>query len=130
MRTLVCWLDYFVYCIYMCSYICIVTPHLATLAEKCEELELEPNPKTLLVDLSWRWKDRTGARMRKCSPSKFHLTNFDLSPILGKPQSIIRLPTFQLQILYMCYMYCCITYRSWVKTLLHQYHSLSRYMNP
>jgi hypothetical protein len=75
-----------------------------------------------LVDPSRRWKDR--------SPSGFHLTNSNLSWILGKPRSIIRLSTFQLQILYMCYMYCCITYRSWVKTLLHQYHSLSRYMNP
>jgi hypothetical protein len=40
-----------------------------------------------------------------------------------------KTPYFSKQILYMCYMYCCITYRSWVKPLLHWYHSLSRYMN-
>jgi hypothetical protein len=53
------------------------------------------NQKMVLVDLSRRWKDRTSARMRECSPCEFHLTNSDLSQILGKPRSIIRLPTFQ-----------------------------------
>jgi hypothetical protein len=33
MQTLVCLFDYFVYCTPMHSYICIVAPHLGTLAE-------------------------------------------------------------------------------------------------
>jgi hypothetical protein len=41
MRTLLCLLDYFVYCISMYSYICIIAPHLGTLAEKHEELDVE-----------------------------------------------------------------------------------------
>jgi hypothetical protein len=83
-----------------------------------------------LVDPSRRWKNPQvhtwSGDVRKMVQA--NLT--ELSRIPDKPRSIIRLPTFQWQILYMCYMYCCITYRSWVKTLLHQYHSLSRYMNP
>jgi hypothetical protein len=49
------------------------------------------NQKMVLVDLSRRWKDQTGARMMECSPSEFHLKNSDLSRISGKPRSIISL---------------------------------------
>jgi hypothetical protein len=41
-----------------------------------------------------------------------------------------KTPYFSKQILYMCYMYCCITYKSWLETLAALYHSLSRDMNP
>jgi hypothetical protein len=46
--------DYFVYCTSMHSYICIITPHLGTLAEAREGPKVEPNPKTELVDTSRR----------------------------------------------------------------------------
>jgi hypothetical protein len=54
MRTLVCLFDFFVYCTSMRSYICIVAPHLGTLAEAHEGPKVEPNPKTELVDPSRR----------------------------------------------------------------------------
>jgi hypothetical protein len=37
-----------------------------------------------------------------------------------------KTPYFSKQIIYMCYMYCCIMYRSWLETLAALYHSLSR----
>jgi hypothetical protein len=52
--NLVCLVDYFVYCTSMHSYICIVAPHLGTLAEAREGPKVEPNPKTELVDPSRR----------------------------------------------------------------------------
>jgi hypothetical protein len=61
MRTVVCLHDNFVYCISMYSYICMVTPHIGTLAETREGPDVELNPKMVLVDLSRRWKDRTSA---------------------------------------------------------------------
>jgi hypothetical protein len=54
MRTLVCLFVYSVYCISMYSYICIVAPHLDTLAEAREGPDVEPNPKMELVDPSRR----------------------------------------------------------------------------
>jgi hypothetical protein len=48
MRTLVCLLDYFVYCTSMHSYICIVAPHLGTLAKTCEGPDVELTRK-------WCW---------------------------------------------------------------------------
>jgi hypothetical protein len=39
--NLVCLLDYFVYCTSMHSYICIVAPHLGTLAETREGPDVE-----------------------------------------------------------------------------------------
>jgi hypothetical protein len=54
MGTLVCLLDLFVYCIPMYSCICTVAPQLGTLAEACEGLDVEPNPKMELVDPSRR----------------------------------------------------------------------------
>jgi hypothetical protein len=47
MRTLVCLLDHFVYYISMCSYICIIAPHLGALAEAREGSDMEPNPKMM-----------------------------------------------------------------------------------
>jgi hypothetical protein len=54
MRTLVCLFDYSVYCTSMHLYICIIAPHLGTLAEAREGLDVEPNPKMELVDPSRR----------------------------------------------------------------------------
>jgi hypothetical protein len=54
MRTLVCLHDCFVYCTSILSYICIVAPHLGTLAEACEGPDVELNPKMELVDPSQR----------------------------------------------------------------------------
>jgi hypothetical protein len=54
MRTLVCLHDCFVYCTSILSYICIVAPHLGTLAEAREGPNVEPNPKMELVDPSRR----------------------------------------------------------------------------
>jgi hypothetical protein len=54
MRTLVYLHDCFVYCTSILSYICIVAPHLGTLAEAHEGPDVEPNPKMELVDPSRR----------------------------------------------------------------------------
>jgi hypothetical protein len=54
MRTLVYLFDYSVDCISMHSYICIIAPHLGTLAEARERPNGEPNPKMELVDPSRR----------------------------------------------------------------------------
>jgi hypothetical protein len=40
--------DYFVYCISMHSYICIIAPHLGTLAEKREGRDVDPTRR-------WSW---------------------------------------------------------------------------
>jgi hypothetical protein len=37
--------------------------------------------------------------------------------VKGKPQSIISLLIFEMQLKYYCYIYCCITFRCWMKTL-------------
>jgi hypothetical protein len=63
MRTLVCLFDFCVYCTSMHSYICIVAPHLGTLAEAREGHDVKPNPKMELVDPSRRSKDRTSDRL-------------------------------------------------------------------
>jgi hypothetical protein len=54
MRTLVCLFDYSVYYTSMHSYICIIAPHLGTLAEAREGPDVELNPKMELVDPSQR----------------------------------------------------------------------------
>jgi hypothetical protein len=100
--------DFPVYCTSIHSYICIIAPHLGTLAVAREGLDVEPNPKMELVDSSRRWKDRTSARMRECSPSEFLLTYSNLSRIPGKPRSIISLLSSKQLIIYTCYKYCCI----------------------
>jgi hypothetical protein len=45
MRTLVCLHDYFVYCTSMLSHICILTPHIDTLAETCEGCGIGAKPE-------------------------------------------------------------------------------------
>jgi hypothetical protein len=72
---------------------------------------------------SWRWKDWTRARIGDVGKTA-QLTNLTRCQILGKPQSIISLPLLLNTIEYICYIYCCIKCRSWVKPLLHIYHSL------
>jgi hypothetical protein len=47
MRTLVCLFDYSVHCTSMHSHMCMVAPHLGTLAEAREGPDVEPNPKTV-----------------------------------------------------------------------------------
>jgi hypothetical protein len=41
----------------MCSYICIVAPHLGMLDAPREGHDMELNPKMVLVDPSRGWKD-------------------------------------------------------------------------
>ena len=91
---------YFYECLACCtsmhSYICIVASHLGTIDEPYEgramnhmkDVLLEPNPKTMLVDISrmtdgWNPMCMTKGR---CSPSEYHLTNTDLVLIPGKPR--------------------------------------------
>jgi hypothetical protein len=45
MRTLVCLHDYFVYRTSMHSHICIVAPHIGTLAKTCEGCGVGAKPK-------------------------------------------------------------------------------------
>jgi hypothetical protein len=69
--NLVCLLDYFVYCTSMQSYICIVAPHLGTLAETCEGHDVEMNPKMVLANPSRRLKNRTSAGMENARQTGF-----------------------------------------------------------
>jgi hypothetical protein len=71
MRTLVCLFDNSIDCTYMHSYICIITPHLGTLAEACEGPDGEPNPKMELVDPSQRKKDQTSAGLEDARQAGF-----------------------------------------------------------
>jgi hypothetical protein len=82
MLTLVCLHDYFVYCTSMHSYICIVAPHLGTLAERCEGCGVGAKPE----DGVWWNYPEDGSTQRVG-----HLTTTDLCRILGKPRSIISL---------------------------------------
>jgi hypothetical protein len=55
----------------MYSYICTVAPHLGTLAEAREGLDVELNLKMVLADPSRRLKDRTSARMEDARQTGF-----------------------------------------------------------
>jgi hypothetical protein len=98
-----CWL--FCYCTSMLSYICIVAPHIGTLAEMCKGCGIGAKPE----DGVW-WihpKDRRIGQVldwRECSPSEFLLTNSDLSRIPDKPQSIISLLISEMQLSIMLYI--------------------------
>jgi hypothetical protein len=66
----------------MHSYICIVAPHLGTLAETREGCGIRGKPED---DVWWNYpKDESTQRVG-------HLTTTDLCWILDKPQSIISL---------------------------------------
>jgi hypothetical protein len=71
MRTLVCLFDYSIYCTSIHSYICIIAPHLGTLAETCEGHDVELNPKMVLANPSQRLKDRTSAGIEDARQAGF-----------------------------------------------------------
>jgi hypothetical protein len=81
-----------------------------------------------LVDPSQRWKNWK-VLGREVLAKQVSSDKPWLESDLRQAPEHYKTPYFSKKILYMCYMYCCITYRSWVKTLLHRYHSLSKYMN-
>jgi hypothetical protein len=48
--------------------------------------------------------------------------------VKGKPRSILRLLISEMKLKYYCYIYCCIKFRCWMKTLATLViQSLSRY---
>jgi hypothetical protein len=55
----------------MHSYVCIIAPHLGTLAEAREGPDVEPNPKMELVDLPRRSKDQTSGRLEDARQAGF-----------------------------------------------------------
>jgi hypothetical protein len=51
--------------------------------------------------------------------------------VKGKPRSILSLLISEMQLKYYCYIYCCIKFRCWMKTLVALViQSLSRYWYP
>jgi hypothetical protein len=93
----------------MHSYICIIAPHLGTLAEAREGPDVEPNPKTVFG----------GTIPKRDVLSEFLLTYSNLSRIPGKPRSIISLlPLKTINYIYVISI-VALSGRSWLKTLLH-----------
>ena len=76
-------LNAFIWCIsyYHSSHSCtgIVASHLGALDAQRVDVKhviMESNQKTVLVDLSWRWKDFESICLnRRCLPSECHITN-------------------------------------------------------
>jgi hypothetical protein len=74
-----------------------------------EGRDVEPNPKMVF-----------GGTIPKMEVlGEWCLTNTDLVLDPRQAPEHYKTPYFSNQILYTCYVYCCITYKSWVKTLLH-----------
>jgi hypothetical protein len=77
--------------------------HLGTLDEPCEELDVELNPKIVLVDPSRGWKD-PGVHTWSGGIIKTTQANLtDSCRILGKPRSIISLLLLKQLIIYVIY---------------------------
>jgi hypothetical protein len=75
MRTLVCLHDCFVYCTSILLYICIVAPHLGTLAEAREGPDAEPNQRMMFGGSISRMEESSSSYMEwRCSARRCKLT--------------------------------------------------------
>ena len=88
----------------MHSYICIVASHLGMVDEPYEGRATEAKPEDDVgghITKTDGWNPMCMTK-RRCSPSKYHLTNTDLVLIPGKPRSITPNLSIQRLFKYLC----------------------------
>jgi hypothetical protein len=107
-------------CAYVCNR-CTRRSDTAEFEEPSEEQQ-QPTPEVQEMQPSGEVPDEVAVECPDHRPCNF---------VKGKPRNIISLLISEIQLKCYCYMYCCIKFRCWMKTLTALViQSLSRYWCP